>query len=265
MDRRRIHRAPNVGKSQLSLEQIACLPLSGVPAHRAIRTLRSPTKGSRALVLNAHDGVGALVTQLLAASGVEVIAQVPTSPATAQTTTDSPSSPEPTPSDSEKSTQTFADRAKLFGATDVRIGDPLVVIAELGESQFDYVIDTAGGRRIWDASRWILRSSGQFTTIIGDDTELVPCMNSNLKSNLRSIRGAFKRERGYEWVLPNAELDTEGEDVRDALGALAKMAETGQVAPWAKWAAPFEQAPEAFVPSRGLLQHGGTAVIKILG
>lgn len=260
VDRRRLHRAPQVLKSQLSLEQIASLPLSGVPAHRTIRTLRAPAKGNRALVLNAHDGVGALVTQILASHGVEVTGQVPA---------DTRGSDEEDLSEEEKVTEkapiSFEARVRLFGAKEVKIGDPLVVIAELGESYFDFVIDTAGSRRIWDASRWILRSSGQFTTVIGDDTNLVPLMNSNLKSNLRSIRGAIKREQSYEWVLPNAELDTEGEDVRDALGALAKMAEAGLVTPWAKWAVPFEQAPKAFVPSRELLQHGGIVVVKILG
>lgn len=90
-------------------------------------------------------------------------------------------------------------------------------------------------------------------------------MNSNLKSNLRSIRGAIKRDKGYEWVLPNAELDTEGEDVRDALAAVGSMAEAGTFAPWPKWAIPFEQTPEAFAPDRGLFRNGVTVVSKVLG
>ena len=90
-------------------------------------------------------------------------------------------------------------------------------------------------------------------------------MSSNLKSNFRSMKSVIKRDKGYEWVLPNAELDTEGEDVRDALGAVAVMAETGVVSPWPKWPVPFEQTPEAFVQQRGLLGSGGTVVVKIAG
>lgn len=258
VDRRRIHRAPNISKTNLSLEQIAGLPLCGVPAHRAIRTLRAPGKECRALVLNAHDGVGALVTQMLVGQGVKVTAQVPTKKIEQGTEEEEKK---------EQEDMSFEDRARQLGATDVHTGDPLTIIASLNSSssQFDYILDTAGGRQIWDASRWILRTGGQFTTLIGDDVSLVPFMTSNLKSNLRSIRGAIKREWSYEWVLPNAELDTEGEDVRDALGAIARMAEGGEVRPVKRWAVPFEKAPDVFVEGKGLLVDGGVVVIKILG
>ncbi len=65
--------------------------------------------------------------------------------------------------------------------------------------------------------------------------------------------------------MPNAELDTEGEDVRDALAAVAKMAEEGVFAPWPKWAVSFEQTPEAFVGSRGLFKNGGVVISKVIG
>ena len=142
-----MHRAPST-KCSLSLEQVALLPLCGVPTHRALRTLPSVTKGKKALVLNAHDGTGSLLTQALVVQGVAVTAQVPAVPETKE-------------DDQEAKTPSFEERARLFGAKDVEIGEPLVVIAGLKDAQFDYVLDTVGGRRIWDASRWIMRSGGQ--------------------------------------------------------------------------------------------------------
>ena len=177
MDRRRVHRAPNLKHSDLNLEQVASLPLSGVPTHRALRTLPNLTKGKKALVLNAHDGAGALITQALVAQGVIVTAHVPPgSPALpivaaapkSVSSAGSAVSDEQEQVDSDHDTQTeeteipsFEERAKLFGAQMVKIGEPLVVIAECKESEFDYVLDTIGGRRIWEASGWVLKSGGQ--------------------------------------------------------------------------------------------------------
>jgi D-arabinose 1-dehydrogenase-like Zn-dependent alcohol dehydrogenase len=142
-----VHRAPGA-KSELALEQIALLPLCGVPTHRALRTLPSVSSGKKALVLNAHDGAGALLTQALAAQGVVVTAQIPLTPET-------------TEDDQETKNPSFEEKVRLFGAQDVKIGEPLVIIAALRDAEFDYVLDTVGGKRIWEASRWIMRSGGQ--------------------------------------------------------------------------------------------------------
>jgi NADPH:quinone reductase-like Zn-dependent oxidoreductase len=205
-------------------------------------------------------------------------------------------------SSTEVATPSLEERARLFGASHVMRGEPLVVIAEAGAGVFDYVLDTVGGRRIWDASRWILKPGGQFTTLVGDKGAEHPAYEGNsLKSSMRSIRSAMRRSTplssptsgkgigrrhgkqngegvnenvkangkskgcGYEWVMPNAALDTEGEDVRDTLAAVATLAEQGVMVPWPKQAMPFEQTPEAFVESRGLLENGGVVVSKLIG
>lgn len=130
-ERRRIARTPH--GSHLSLEQLACLPLYGITAHRACVGL---TRGGRALVLNAHEGVGALVTQELSTMGVHVIAQVPTDVAAAE------------------------DDAWENGAKEVVADHPVVMINAQHEGSFDLFVDTEGGRRVYDAARRVLRSAG---------------------------------------------------------------------------------------------------------
>jgi NADPH:quinone reductase-like Zn-dependent oxidoreductase len=131
VDRRRLARTPY--GSHLSLEQQACLPLLGVVAHRACNGI---TRGARALVLNAHEGVGALVCQELSRVGVHVVAQVPTDVDSAE------------------------DDAWDNGAREVVVDDPIVMLNGQHESGFEYVLDTYGGRKIYDASRRVLRSNG---------------------------------------------------------------------------------------------------------
>lgn len=307
-------------------------------------------------MLNGHNGVGALLVQSLAAQGVRVSVQVPASRtlalpllsasagdiagrrsslsqddysyddhksenedaegiAESSNTHSIPPSTAPS-SWALTSSPDLEDLARLAGASFVKRGEPLVVIAELGNGAFDYVLDTIGGRRIWEASRWILKPGGQFTTIVGDrgsydpddhedggeDTTPPPYEGSSLKSSMRSIRSAMRRSSSssagkentdhasksasgssndsassptkrrnrakgvrYEWVLPNAELDTEGEDVRDTLAAIADLAEQGRMVPWPKRVIPFEQTPEAFIPNRGVFGKGGVVVSKLIG
>jgi hypothetical protein len=136
-------------------------------------------RGKTALVLNGHDGVGALIVQALAGGGVIVTAQVPMQPppqpVTAISTTvgvgrqsssdTEGSEDEATPTlNSIRSSNKVAllgERARLFGAQGVIVGEPLVVIAEVGQGAFDFVFDTVGGRSVWEASKWIMKNSGQ--------------------------------------------------------------------------------------------------------
>jgi NADPH:quinone reductase-like Zn-dependent oxidoreductase len=131
VDRRRLARTP-VG-SYLSLEQQACLPLLGVFAHRACMGI---TRGQRALIMNAHEGVGALVCQELSQLGAHVVAQVPV--------------------DVESS----EDDAWDNGAREVVADDPVIMLNGQHESGFEIVLDTSGGRRIYDAARRVLRTNG---------------------------------------------------------------------------------------------------------
>ncbi len=71
-----------------------------------------------------------------------------------------------------------------------------------------------------------------------------------------------------------ADVDFEGEDVRDSLGALISMVEQGWIRPWVgdsregSKVVPFDQAPAAFRrhgdATVGLLKDGGTCIVKVV-
>ena len=85
-----------------------------------------------------------------------------------------------------------------------------------------------------------------------------------------------KRTVGYAWVSVAADLDFEGGDVRDSLGALVGMAEEGTIRPWvgnerddeAARVVPLDKAPEVIRRDGdgpvGPLKDGGTCVVRII-
>ncbi|KAG9127197.1 hypothetical protein FRC07_000292 [Ceratobasidium sp. 392] len=75
IDKRRVCAIPKPTE-RLTATQCALLPLCGVPAHRAVRTIPSGARrGMRALVLQAHDGPGALAVQAMRGLGMRVTGQ----------------------------------------------------------------------------------------------------------------------------------------------------------------------------------------------
>ena len=92
--------------------------------------------GCRVLVLQAHDGVGALVCQELVAGKATVTVQIPDTPGALES-------------------------AKLLRVSAIKIGEPLQVIESLEDGTFDLVIDTVGGRDIWQACRRLFTQDGQ--------------------------------------------------------------------------------------------------------
>ena len=105
---------------------------------------------------------------------------------------------------------------------------------------------------------------------------------------MRSLRRAFVKKDhksiGYQWVSPAADVDSGGEDVRDSLAAVVRLAVDGMLLPYVGEAEgdvagrgeggesarilPFERAPEAFgvdpATKRCMLSRGGTAVVRIV-
>ena len=90
-------------------------------------------------MLRAHDGVGALVCQELVAGKAMVTAQIPDTPGALESAT-------------------------LLGVNAIKIGEPLQVIESLEKGTFDLVIDTVGGRDIWQACRQLFTRDGQVRT-----------------------------------------------------------------------------------------------------
>lgn len=157
---RRVHPCRNPFlPTSLPPPQLALLPLCAVPAHRAVRTLSHLPKGSRALVLQADVGTGLLAAQELVNLGFEVTAQVP-------------GGLRGWGSDGERRARMVVgglatnprrnpNNAKVRG--DVRCGDALEVVNALAaaKEEFDAVIDTVGGKDMWDACRSIIKTNGQ--------------------------------------------------------------------------------------------------------
>ncbi|KAI0751235.1 hypothetical protein C8Q80DRAFT_560107 [Daedaleopsis nitida] len=147
-------------------------------------------------------------------------------------------------------------------------------------------------------------SHAQFTTLVGDmPHRAIPTAQDNLRSGLRSLKrsmstsssphkaphaspavlakGANKRDKrvvGYAWVSVAADVDFEGEDVRDSLAAVMRMAEAGWLRPPGLAGesesdegkvVPFERAPEVFrrgvAGPLGVLAEGGTCAVRIVG
>ena len=221
----------------LTTEQIAALPSAGVMAYQILQNHCSQLpRGARVLILNAHDGIGLLTMQEAVGLGLIIVAQCP-----------------PSVSDGVAVCQ-------ANGAHEVVIGEPLWAINSLHESSFDLVVDTVGGRRIYDAARRILAFEGQFTTCFGDEHSTA---NPNLRSHFRSLRRAFfkkdKKNIGYEWVG----ADT-GEDCREALEAVKRAAEAGNICPRLRSVLPFGDAPRAFDPTtRNIDDEPGAIVVRV--
>lgn len=92
------------------------------------------------LVLQAHDGAGALAAQELASAGARVTAQV--------------------------ENEDMLEKLKGLRLEAVKVGTPLEVLkvleneADEGDA-FDAVIDTVGGKEIWEACKKVFGSEGQ--------------------------------------------------------------------------------------------------------
>ncbi|RPD62063.1 hypothetical protein L226DRAFT_545971 [Lentinus tigrinus ALCF2SS1-7] len=173
----------------LTVEELALLPLCGLPAHRAIRTFAdvlAPPLGNRpngsrsdvrALVLQAHDGAGALAVQMLGRRGVRIAVQVPESSMLDESgktpqngrklSIDAVrSSPMKVDKGKDKEGQktTLSKRARLesrlraWGVEDICVGDPLDVLHQLAQDgqSFDMVLDTVGGVAMWEAAQRLL-------------------------------------------------------------------------------------------------------------
>ncbi|KAF8626475.1 hypothetical protein AX15_004858 [Amanita polypyramis BW_CC] len=267
-DRRRVHRVPHpkmanmslkaLGKQPdrgspnmrtpawgLTLEELALLPLCGVPAFRAVRTFiyafsSSATRDTdgfvtgshrimstpdgldfdgkigrrrRALILRGHDGVGAMAVRLLIAKGWNVSIHVPC--------------PYPAQSDeTDVYMSTIKERARVWGCDEIIFDDGLEEDGDGGRGAavrilermwkdgdvIDAVLDTIGGKDIWEASERLLKSTSrlstssgndslrslnrknskghaQFTTLVGDSpSRVVPTAGDLFKAGVRSLR-----------------------------------------------------------------------------
>lgn len=227
-------------------------------------------RGAKALVLQGHDGAGLLAVQELALLRVEVTVQIP--PGAWDDKGKGPSSRSSSEADEDNNAfDTAEERVRAAGASELLIDEPLAALAALPEDAFDLVIDCIGGRKIWDAARRVLKTQGQFTTLVGESAQAIPTVNQSFRSNLRSLHRAFvkadRKALGYAWISPVADVDWDGEDIRDSLGAIARLAADGVMMPWVDGSrcVPFERAPTLFTNGgKRPLRDGRTAVVRIV-
>lgn len=140
VERSLLTRAPN---GVLTLEQIAAIALSGIAAYQSMDELCSTlARGSKLVILNAHEGVGAIALQLAQAlrpaMDLWIIGHFPPD---------------------------FADGDSILralGASETLCGEAVSAVKSLRESSYDAVLDTIGGRQIYDASKIVLHDDGYF-------------------------------------------------------------------------------------------------------
>ncbi|KAJ7638417.1 hypothetical protein FB45DRAFT_401592 [Roridomyces roridus] len=312
---RRVKSAPPPERG-LTLEELALLPL-GLPAYRAVRTLVGVTESfakevcdpwgqqdmplertmsekvlrggrRRALVLQGHAGTGALVARMLVSNGWRVCIHAPGS-------LSHEAAEEETAEDKAHMAAVQA-RVRAWGVEEVVFDDgggpgesgdggvgatarAVERLIEDGDS-FDAVVDTVGGRAVWEAGERLLVGNGtgrkQFTTTVGDwPGRPIPSAKDNFRAGLRALRGSQaekgkkgkKSEVGYAWVSGAQDVDWEGQDVRDSLAALLSLAREG-VRPLVETepsTLPFERATEVFTPRDRSVLCGGNVVVRVAG
>ncbi|KAJ7477182.1 hypothetical protein B0H11DRAFT_2425612 [Mycena galericulata] len=304
------HRPPP--EPGLSLAELALLPL-GLAAHRAVRTLvgvdagtsetpfydpwgsgdalaedaKSPlsekTKrqgGRRALVLQGHAGTGGLVARMLARRGWRRRKEDKAHMAAVQARVRAWGVEE----------VVFDDGGAPGERGDGGVGAAVRAVERLiGDGDaFDAVVDTVGGRAVWEAGERLLAGSAgagagrkQFTTTVGDfPARPVPSAKDNFRAGLRALRGSQaqaaadrrgeegRQEEEQEGAERRGDVDWEGEDVRDSLGAVLRMAREESLRPVVeaeRAPLPFERAPEVFEVWDGAVLRGGTVVVKVVG
>jgi hypothetical protein len=182
------------------------------------------------------------------------------------------------------------DDGEHFGGDGDTDGDGAVVrvMENLMEEDevFDAVLDTVGGKGVWEVGERLLKVGGkntkrrrQFTTLVGDvPGRAIPSAGDNFRAGLRLLRlgnvgrekdkgwqgagddddlkGKGKEDRsdkgkgkgkvGYAWVSVAQDVDWEGKDVRDSVAAVLQMAVDGVARPRVGSVMPFERTPEVF-------------------
>jgi hypothetical protein len=162
---------------RLTTTQCALLPLCGVPAHRAVRTIPHSAvktgpdgkrRAMRVLVLQAHDGAGLLAVQMMRGLGMRVTAQVPVGSEAVGFGLELSLGPRDRGrTRAGKAREDQPVTSKRMEPVEVVVGDdPIEVIGRLEEGVYDAVIDTVGGRRVWDACRGVMCSDAHVSRLL---------------------------------------------------------------------------------------------------
>ncbi|BGP29300.1 hypothetical protein JCM10296v2_001038 [Rhodotorula toruloides] len=224
----------SLAPTSLPVELAAALPAAATSAMLIMQSLCNQLpKGSKVLVLNAHQRVGFFCLQLAhhyrpGVSGSRdlwMVAQCPLHVLDAETV------------------------CREAGATDMLRDEPLAALNSIHEGSFDAVIDTIGGRRLYDASRRILHNSGSFITTVGDELTASSSSSSNdYQTSIRSLRRAFFKKDKKSIAYWKVEVDgTDApEAVRDTLDKVREVAEAGALKARMGKVLPMSEARQTF-------------------
>ncbi|KJE06032.1 hypothetical protein I311_00168 [Cryptococcus gattii NT-10] len=247
VDRRRVSRAPF--PTPLTLEQLSILPLQGIAAARCVRG--SLNRQSRAIIINAHTGIAALVCQAMSRAGVSVTAIISGG------------------DDSHDGHQKCIEN----GANGVLMGSPAAVMINLEENGYDFVFDTQGGQRVYDTARRALKNGGKLVSTKRPEATLnhVPSHMASRPSGIKTLKTVFGSKRKdskfivFEYVSPigsgEPEIDASGMDYRDVMEepcmAFFKPVLQGEHA-----VVPFERGAQVF--KRQGWDECGVRVVRII-
>ncbi|KDE03592.1 hypothetical protein MVLG_05927 [Microbotryum lychnidis-dioicae p1A1 Lamole] len=229
----------------LTVEQIATLPIAGAASLQVMEVLCSTVPaGAKILVLGAHIGVGNLCLQLARhlrpARDLYLVAQCP---------------PE------RREDQVFCRES---GASDVLLDDPLAAINRLHENEFNVVIDTIGGSKIYEAARRVLLNSGSFVTTVGESSAVAPTSSTQFKESVRSFRrNIFKKNKKHiNYWFASLELD-ERDSTRDVLDRLRPIVEANSLMPRLGRLFSMKEACSAF-RSKAAAEGGSVVRVKVV-
>ncbi|KAL0576273.1 hypothetical protein V5O48_005717 [Marasmius crinis-equi] len=265
-----------LSKTQLTIEELALLPACGVQAYRAVRTFVNPTgrgkkSQGRVLVVRGHDGVGAVATQMLVNRGWSVYVHAPLRSGSQR--------------HRDEEMRMIQERVTGWGADEVIFDDGGGVAEAIqhlidDNEAFDGVLDTVGGKDIWELGKKLLSGHGgsspdadsvkQFTTLVGDFPHRpVPSASDHFKSSLRSMKGGDGNGASrvaYSWISIDQDVDFEGGDVAVGISkVLSECTGGGELRPFVGdgRVVTFERAHEVFRPDGGL-EGGGTVVVRVV-
>lgn len=229
-------------QTSLSVTELAALPSQGIAAHRVLREAMV-SRGMQALIMDAHEGIPALMCQELTRKGIAVTAVV-------------------SGGDGHAEAQAACMR---FGARGVLTGSPVSVLKSLDEGIFHLVVDTHGSAGIYEAARRSLVDGGRLVSLVNPKPAQAAIPQSRSLRGFKMFHSRQKEAKRvvYEYVHPagagEPEVDSSGLDYRDIL----EEPILGVLHPPVNAVVPFERGAEVF-RSKRMMDRTNIAVVRLV-
>ena len=170
---------------KLSFAEAAAVPLAAMTA-LSMLDKAALAQGEKVVVIGAAGGVGSFAVQMAKLLGASHVAAV--------------------------SSDKNASYVRSLGADSV-VDYKSKKLSEAVEKEYDVVLDCVGGREQWEEAQKVLKVSGRFVTIVGDDRETKVTVGSVLATGSsmvgRKLSGLFSSQH-HQYFLhamaPSAKL-----------------------------------------------------------